>query len=106
MALLAFFLAVLALSVHAYDVRRLALTTRGPLETEILPAAQFSLPLTGKVSRPSYKKFLNARRKRSHIARSPSHTAILARTELASEEYVTDITIGGQSFKVIVDTGS
>jgi hypothetical protein len=69
--------------------------------TEALPAAQFTVPLVEKIPRPVYKK--NLLEELRSYATSPM--AILTGT-LNDEQYVTSITVGGQIFKVIVDTGS
>jgi hypothetical protein len=103
MAPLTLVVAVLALSAYAYDVRRIAPATSGAIKTEVLPAAQFSVSLSEKVARPAYKtNFLNTLR---GSKASTSGAAVLAGAG-NDVQYLADITIGGQSFKVIVDTGS
>ncbi|KZP04844.1 acid protease [Athelia psychrophila] len=99
---LAFLVAALtAVSAHAYEIRKIAPRTSSALATEVLPSAQYSLPLTGKAPRSKAKKAaLSALRKNA-----TSFTAVLAGGDY-DEEYMTDITVGGQAFKVIVDTGS
>lgn len=104
MAVIALFLVVLAVSVRAYDVQRLGPITRAPVKTEVLPPAQFFVPLTEKVSRSAHKKEL-FRALRESGNGPQSYTATLAGAA-DDIEYVTDITIGGQNFKVVVDTGS
>ena len=99
MAPFLFLLAAFAASVHAYNIRRVPPATNLALSTEILPPAQFSIPLAEKAPRPTYKKNLL----KALCGRGP--TAVLAGSA-NDTEYVTDITIGGQKFKVIVDTGS
>src|ERR1700691_5623119 len=101
MAPLVFLVASLVASTHAYDIHHVAPTPDAALTTEVPPAAQFSVPLTKKVPRPMYKKnLLKALR-----GRASSPTAVLAGSD-DDAEYLTNITIGGQNFKVIVDTGS
>ncbi|KZP11138.1 acid protease [Athelia psychrophila] len=103
MAPLALFVAALAVaSTQAYEIRKVAPATSGLLATEVLPQAQYSLPLTGKTTRSKAKQAaLQTLRRRS----SNYTTAILAGSG-KDQEYLTDITVGGQKFKVIVDTGS
>lgn len=103
MAPLAFLVAALGatISVQAYEIRKVLATTSGALATEVLPSAQYSVPLSQKVPRPRAKKAaLRALRQRA-----ANFTDVLAGSS-SDQEYLTDITIGGQVFKVIVDTGS
>lgn len=80
-------------------------TTSGAVKTEILPVAQFTVPFTGQVPRSAHKNVL-LEVVRSQKNNNPSnYTALLAGAEL-DLEYLTDITVGAQKFKVIVDTGS
>ncbi|KAJ7777209.1 aspartic peptidase domain-containing protein [Mycena metata] len=68
----------------------------------VIPPAEFVVPITGKSPRRQTKKdALSALR--SHA--SKNNTAVLAGADL-DQEYLTDITIGGQTFTAIVDTGS
>lgn len=93
--------ALAAVSIQAYEIRKVAPTTRELLATEVLPQAQYFLPLSGKTTRSKAKQdALQALRKRSS-----NYTAVVA-GGAKDQEYLTDITIGGQQFKVIVDTGS
>lgn len=104
MAPFALIIFALAASIHAYDIRRITAASSGTIKTEVIPAAKFYVPLTGKVSRPAYKKhLLDALRNQGF--KSSNYTAVLAGS-ISDNEYLTDITIGGQEFKVIVDTGS
>jgi predicted aspartyl protease len=98
MSLSLFFVAALWVSAHAYNVRRVEPTTNAALLTEILPAAQFSLPLTEKVPRSTYKKDL------LKTLRGRGSTVLAGSSD--DSQYLTVITVGGQKFKVIVDTGS
>jgi len=103
---LLFFPVLSAVFVHGYDVRRVAPVTRSVIKTEILSAAQFFLPLTDTVSRSTYKKKLLALRNQRSTSslHSPGDQVLAGSAD--DQEYVTDITIGGQDFKVVVDTGS
>lgn len=104
MVFLSLVVLALAASVHAYEIRRITPVSSGTLKTEAIPPAEFYVPLTGKVARPAFKsQFLSALRHQG--SGSSSHTTILAGAA-GDSEYVSDITIGGQQFKVIVDTGS
>ncbi|KAF7977088.1 hypothetical protein HWV62_4667 [Athelia sp. TMB] len=95
------FVALAAVSTQAYEIRRGAPATSEVLTTKVLPQAQFTMPFSGKIARPRGKQeILHTVRKRSS-----SYTAVLA-GGLSDQEYLTDITIGGQEFKVEVDTGS
>jgi hypothetical protein len=100
----ALFLTTLAsASAQDYHIERIYPANSGAriLTTEVLPSAQYSIPLTSKVARPAYKQaYTNALRGGRTVK-----TAVLAGSG-GDSEYLTDITVGGQKFKVIVDTGS
>ena len=94
--------ALVVVSTNAYEVTRFAPST-GSIEPEILPPAQFSVALSAKTSRPTYKNSMrSAVLKRGNAS---NYTAILAGSS-DDNEYLTNIMIGGQTFQVIVDTGS
>lgn len=103
MAALAFFVAALAVSAQAYDVRRFSSKTSGSEGPEVLPPAQYAIPLAQKVPRHPYKT--NIRNAVLKHKKAANYTGILAGSD-DDEEYLTDITIGEQNFTVIVDTGS
>jgi predicted aspartyl protease len=96
--------ALAATANAAYSVQRVSLPTtesvnaQGALTPEVIPTAEYSVSLSEKVPRSTVKK--NALR-----AVTKAKTASLFGSD-DDEEYLTDITIGGQTFKVIVDTGS
>lgn len=102
MAPLAFlFVALAAVSTQAYAIHEESPATSEALTTEILPQAQFTMSFSGRIARSKGKQeALRTMRKRSS-----SYTTVLA-GGLSDQEYLTDITIGGQEFKVEVDTGS
>lgn len=103
MTLLAVLIAALALSAQAYKVNRIAPTTVGAVESAIIPAAQFSVRLTDKVPRRTYKRsILKALRQYNG---GGNYTSILEGGN-RDKEYLTAIVVGGQNFKVVVDTGS
>ncbi|KAJ7743456.1 aspartic peptidase domain-containing protein [Mycena maculata] len=80
-------------------VRRTSLAPRSQ-EAAVLPPAEFSIPFTGKVSqRKSKKSALAALRGKS------SSTVVVDGSDF-DEEYLTNVTVGGQHFSLIVDTGS
>lgn len=104
MILLTITVLALVASIHAYDIRRIAAESSGTVQTDVIPKSKFHVPLTGKVPKPAYKKqLLNALRNQG--SNSLNYNAVIAGTD-HDDEYVTDITIGGQEFKIIVDTGS
>lgn len=70
-----------------------------------LPVSQNVLTLNQKVARPSWKADAFRSVTRKGLASSKSYTDVLA-GGAQDEEYLTNITIGGQNFIVIVDTGS
>ncbi|KAJ6580924.1 aspartic peptidase domain-containing protein [Mycena capillaripes] len=72
------------------------------LEPAVIPEAQFVVPITSKAPRRQSKKS-NLASLRAHA--SPNNTATLLGADF-DEEYLTDITVGGQTFTAIVDTGS
>ncbi|KIM83061.1 hypothetical protein PILCRDRAFT_819851 [Piloderma croceum F 1598] len=99
--------AALLVSAHAYgerepsyNIRRVAPLTSAALATEVLPAAQFFVPLTEKVPRQTYKKKLL-----EALRTGLSTTAVLAGSA-NDNQYLTNVTVGGENFTVIVDTGS
>eukprot|EP00918_Siedleckia_nematoides_P001398 GHVU01003330.1.p1 GENE.GHVU01003330.1~~GHVU01003330.1.p1 ORF type:complete len:125 (+),score=5.83 GHVU01003330.1:129-503(+) len=70
-----------------------------------IPVAEYVLPLAAKAPRPGYKKAaMDTLRGRSQQGSSSVPTAVLAGSDF-DEEYLTNITVGGQKFTVIVDTG-
>lgn len=99
--------ALLALSVIATSSRAFKLIVT-PVSLPIkstdttLPQAEFAVNLTAKVPKSAHKKAL-LRGLRGVASKTP--TATLAGSD-QDEEYLTDIIVGGQKFKVIVDTGS
>lgn len=99
-------LALLALSTSAsaYTSKRVALEHKPELAPATLPKAEFVLPLSQKVARPSdkAKALRHITRKKKHPSADPP-TAIVAGSG-QDEEYITDITIGGQTFKTIIGT--
>ncbi|PSR76813.1 hypothetical protein PHLCEN_2v8194 [Hermanssonia centrifuga] len=98
---LATFLAIAVAYASALEVRHVR-SSRAAVSSGIeLPVAPFSVPLTDKVPRSSAKK----RMLRELRAGARSNVAVVAGAA-DDEEYLTDITIGGQDFKVVVDTGS
>ena len=102
MAPLALLVAALAaISTQAHEIRKRAPAASEALTTEVLPQAPFTMPFSGKIARSKGKQdALRPVRKRSS-----SYTSVLA-GGISDQEYLTDITIGGQDFKVEVDTGS
>lgn len=102
MTLFTVFVIALVVSAHAYTLNRVAPVTSGAVEIKMLPAAQFSTPLIDKIPRRAFKRRMLTR---ASIAEPSNYTSILQGGSLDSE-YLAEITIGGQNFKVIVDTGS
>ncbi len=94
------FLAVAVSCTSALEVRHVRSSRVSAASTTELPTAPFSIALTDKAPRSSYKKQL-LRELRSG---GKSKTAVVDGSG-DDEEYLTDIVVGGQSFKVIVDTG-
>jgi hypothetical protein len=96
--------AALVVSARAYQVNRIAPATAGAIETEVIPTAQFSAPLTDKVSRRTHKKDILKMLRQFSVGAS-NYTSPLEGGSIDTE-YLTAITVGGQNFKVVVDTGS
>lgn len=105
---IALILVAFAAVAHAtYDVRRISSRHTGPLETETLPEAQYSVPFSQKVPRASVKNDMltavtGLNRRGSGFVAPLSDTG--ARTW--EQVYVADVNIGGQDFQLLVDTGS
>ncbi|KAI0315206.1 acid protease [Amylostereum chailletii] len=95
-----------AASDDVYTSRAVSLTPTVQADAVSLSPAPFVLNLSQKVARPSDKaKALRHIAKKSPKHRAHTDTAVVFGTA-GDEEYSTNITIGGQSFSVIVDTGS
>ena len=94
-------LAALAVEcVSAIDIRYVR-SSRAPSTAPVdLPEADIVVNLTEKVPRPSFKKEML----RSLRGGGRDTTGSIAGSA-DDEEYLTDITVGGQHFKAIVDTG-
>ncbi|KAJ7176802.1 aspartic peptidase domain-containing protein [Mycena filopes] len=86
-------LPLLGVASPASIEQRRAPTHRAPT---LLPPAQFSVPITGKVPR---------RKSRSEALGKRGYDAIVDGT-LGDLEFVTNATIGGQHFSLLIDTGS
>jgi hypothetical protein len=67
-----------------------------------LGPAEHVVPFIGKVARSQAKRSLRTTLRQR--ASGKNYTAILAGADF-DEEYLADLTAGGQTFKVIVDTG-
>jgi len=92
-----------AAQAEYHFVRHTSLATRSQ-EPAVLPPAEFSVPFSGKAPRRQSKKTaLSALRGAS--AKAPSDTVVVDGSDF-DEEYLTNVTIGGQHFSLIVDTGS
>ena len=94
-------LPLLVLAVHstgAVEFRRVRSSVAPSNAFVELPVAPFVVNLTAKTSRSTAKKQV------LRELRGKTTTATVAGSD-DDEEYVTDITVGGQSFKAIVDTG-
>ncbi|KAF7345412.1 Acid protease [Mycena venus] len=86
------------------DIKVVRHVSRAPrsLEPAVIPEAQFVVPITSTAPRRKSKKSnLSSLRKQA----SPNNTVVLEGADL-DQEYLTNITVGGQSFTAIVDTGS
>ena len=85
-------------SAAALDIRRLA-SPRSVAQTVDLPKAQFVAEFTGSVPRSAQKNAILRQ------LRGPASKTIQIAGSDGDEEYLTNITIGGQHFDVIIDTG-
>ncbi|KAJ7033574.1 acid protease [Mycena alexandri] len=87
-------------------VRRVSLAPRA-LEPAVIPAAEFSVPISAKTPRRSSKKnALAALRGRPTTKAPASGSTVAVDGSDFDEEYLTNVTIGGQHFSLIIDTGS
>ncbi|KIK51004.1 hypothetical protein GYMLUDRAFT_266014 [Collybiopsis luxurians FD-317 M1] len=102
-AFLSFVLACIAVNGRPTigNVRRVhsGLTSRS---NTVLPVAQFSVAISGTAPRSKAKKELM---KVLRSSSSSNFTSPVAGSDF-DEEYLTNVTIGGQDFTLIVDTGS
>ncbi|KAJ7696929.1 acid protease [Mycena rosella] len=85
-------------------VRRVSLAPRS-LEPAVLPAAEFAVPFTAKTPRRKSKKTALAALRGKSRALGGSSTVAVDGSDF-DDEYLTNATIGGQHFSLIVDTGS
>jgi hypothetical protein len=71
------------------------------LEPAVIPEAQFVVPITSTAPRRKSKKS-NLASLRASAA--PNNTVVLEGADF-DQEYLTEVTVGGQTFTAIVDTG-
>jgi hypothetical protein len=95
---LVFFVTALAVSAHAHARDDIVHARQNAPET--LSVAPFTLPLTDKITPPAFKTEL-----RNALHGLEPSTAVLGGVS-QDMDYAINITVGGQNFKVIVDTGS
>lgn len=97
-------LSLLVLSASAkFTAEFVSFSSSEHIEVDVdIPAAKFALPFAGKAPRSPFKKH-NRDALRSHLA-GGAPVAPLAGSDF-DDEYLVNITIGGQHFPVIVDTG-
>ncbi|KAJ7153281.1 acid protease [Mycena filopes] len=80
------------------------------LDSAVLPTAQFSVPIAAKTPRRSSKKNALAALRGKHLptkaAKGGSGSTVAVDGSDFDEEYLTNVTIGGQHFSLIIDTGS
>ncbi|KAJ7466275.1 aspartic peptidase domain-containing protein [Mycena galericulata] len=81
-------------------VRRTSVAPRSQTAA-VLPPADFSVPFSGKVPRRKSKRSALAALR----GKGASDTVVVDGSDF-DEEYLTNVTIGGQHFSLIVDTGS
>lgn len=87
---------------NAVPVRRAPIA---PRTNVVVPAAQFSVAISGTTPRSSAKKaMMQALRSSVAAAAGSQFTTPVAGSDF-DEEYLTNVTVGGQHFSLIVDTG-
>ncbi|KAJ7092312.1 aspartic peptidase domain-containing protein [Mycena belliarum] len=93
-------------AVHAeYHIVRHASLAPRSRDAAVLPAAEFTVPFSGKAPRRKSKKSALAALRGKSRAHGASDTVVVDGSAF-DEEYLTNATIGGQHFSLIVDTGS
>lgn len=90
---------LLVAATGTFDIQRVTSQRSVAQNGQTIPQATFVTSLSQKVPRRAVKK-----RALRELRRSASKTATIIGTD-DDEEYATGITVGGQSFEVIVDTG-
>ncbi|KAJ7618179.1 aspartic peptidase domain-containing protein [Mycena polygramma] len=89
-------------------VRHTSLAPRAK-EAAVLPPAEFSVPFTAKTPRRKAKKNALASIRGKPTKKAPgaggASTVVVDGSDF-DEEYLTNVTIGGQHFSLIIDTGS
>nr|GAT51413.1 acid protease [Mycena chlorophos] len=83
--------------------RHVSNVARTVVEPADIPPAQFVMPITQTTPRRASKK-ANLAALRAYLC-GDKDTAVLSGSDL-DQEYLTDVTVGGQTFPLIVDTGS
>ncbi|KAF7322169.1 Acid protease [Mycena kentingensis (nom. inval.)] len=121
LATLALLASTLSVRVHGYEGTVVRLRAVAPRSVEeraatVIPAAEFSVAIGGKTQRRKAKKAALERLRGKPSPRvpgrrpgsSPSGGGITVGVDGAffDEEYLTNATIGGQTFSLIIDTGS
>ncbi|KAJ7308516.1 acid protease [Mycena albidolilacea] len=101
LASLSVLLLVCAATAEFNIVRHVSHAPRS-LEPAVIPEAQFVVPITSTAPRRKSKKS-NLESLRAFAA--PNNTAVLEGADF-DQEYLTEVTVGGQTFTAIVDTGS
>ncbi|KAF5368298.1 hypothetical protein D9757_010525 [Collybiopsis confluens] len=97
---LAFFLVAVNANVHRVKSE---ITSRAA--ANVIPPAQFSVSISGTAPRSNAKKELLKALRSSSASAARDFTSPIAGSDF-DEEYLTNLTIGGQDFALIVDTGS
>src|ERR1700761_1705088 len=99
--------AVAAVSVSTADpnvlIRRhvAPLDQRAAVEGALMPAAEFTSSLVARIPRTNAKRSLLS----TLMGRKDKHEAFTNVVDRAQFDYVTNITIGGQSFLATIDSG-
>ncbi|KAJ7493834.1 acid protease [Mycena latifolia] len=99
-------LSLLSAARAEYNIVRHASLAPRSKEAAALPPADFAVPFTAKTPRRKSKKAALAALRGQNRAGSGTSDTVGVEGTFGDEEYLTNITIGGQHFSVIVDTGS
>ncbi|KAF7343130.1 Acid protease [Mycena venus] len=76
------------------------------MQAKLLPPAEFSVPFTGKTPRRKAKNDAFAAVRRWSPATCTDTAIVDAANFNFKNDYLTDVTIGGQNFSLLIDTGS
>ncbi|KAF7345601.1 Acid protease [Mycena venus] len=86
-------------------VRHRVLSPRPQQNVTLLPPAEFSVPLSAKAPRRKSKMHALSALRGEPVFHGSANTIPINGADM-DEEYLTNVTVGGQQFQLVIDTGS